>query len=218
MQYFRHSFTGTLCALACAVVVGAFPHPVSAAPLSPEQIARVVEKLIPNSPMVAIARCESGLRQFDDSGSVLRGGLGKAMIGVFQLNERYHREPARSLGYNINSVLGNIAYARELYRTEGVSPWASSEHCWSKVQSPATLTKTLRYGMTDDEVALLQTLLNKAGYRAVAEGGETTYFGTATFRALTRFQCAHDIGCAFAKGNEYGRVGPRTRAALMERG
>ncbi len=198
---------------------------------TPESIGRAIVALIPEAPvMVGIARCESGLRQFDEHGAVLRGGLGGTMVGVFQLHEKYHRSAARARGHNIDTLLGNIGYARELYRSEGSTPWLSSEDCWNIAHtlsqisqsasgdtgttSHAVLTKTLRYGATDREVALLQRFLNRAGHKVVQEGKETVYFGIATMRALTAFQCAQGIGCVFAPRSEYGHVGPRTRAAL----
>lgn len=98
---------------------------------SSETIERVVRVFFPESPvMVDIARCESGLRQYTAPGTTLRGGWQGKMIGLFQLHETYHRSLALSKGYNIDTLLGNVLYARELYRTEGTTPWRSSRHCW----------------------------------------------------------------------------------------
>lgn len=98
---------------------------------SPETIERVVRVFFPESPvMIDIARCESGLRQYSAPGMTLRGGWQGKMIGLFQLHETYHRSVALSKGYNIDTLLGNVLYARELHRAEGTVPWRSSQHCW----------------------------------------------------------------------------------------
>lgn len=233
----------------------AFVTPTYAsASLSPDVVARAVQVFFPQSPeMVAIAKCESGLRQYDALGAVLRGGWANKMIGLFQLHETYHRTAARALGYDIDTLLGNILYAKSLYASEGTTPWASSAHCWENAtsdirnkiedtaiqtdrkniiedtqietagavpntQAAAKLTKTLTYGMTDPEVRVLQQLLNKAGYRVTAEGAETDYFGTATYKALLKFQCDKNIACLTKPELRAGAgtTGPKTRAALEQ--
>lgn len=222
-------------------VLGSMPSSASAAVFSSDTIARAVRAFFPDAPhMVAIARCESGLRQYDASGSTLRGGWGGKMIGLFQLHETYHRSAARALGYDIDSLLGNILYAKTLYASEGTVPWNSSRHCWENATSDirnniedtgkasaagaadtpthvaTTLTKTLRYGTTDPEVRVLQRLLNKAGYRVTASGAETDYFGAATYKALVQFQCDRDIACLSKPGRRsgVGVVDRTTRNAL----
>lgn len=92
--------------------------------LSPTTIKSMVEKYFKDAPdMVSIAQCESGFRQFDSDGTVLRGGYGDEMIGVYQIDETVHRDTALSMGYDIDSFLGNILYARYLYVQDGVNPW-----------------------------------------------------------------------------------------------
>lgn len=78
--------------------------------------------------MKYIAECESGTRQFTDAGTALRGGAGGEMIGMFQLHETYHRAPALALGFDIDTLDGNVAYARHLYDKEGLTPWAPCAH------------------------------------------------------------------------------------------
>ena len=80
--------------------------------------------------MNRIARCESGGNQYDAQGKVLRNKSNPAVVGVFQINERYHAATARRLGYNIYTREGNWAYARWLLKSEGTTPWTDSEHCW----------------------------------------------------------------------------------------
>lgn len=82
--------------------------------------------------MVKVAQCESRIRHFHKDGSVIRGELTPADVGVMQVNEGYHLETSRKLGINIHTLEGNLAYARYLYEREGLRPWMSSSHCWAK--------------------------------------------------------------------------------------
>lgn len=79
--------------------------------------------------MWEVARCESRYRQFKD-GDVLRGEVNPHDIGIFQINESYHGDEARSLGYNIDTTAGNIAFAKVLYDRQGLNPWYESRSCW----------------------------------------------------------------------------------------
>lgn len=81
--------------------------------------------------MVRIAECESGFRQFDDNGEVLRGVKDPSDRGLFQINERYHLTESQGLGINIYTTDGNIAYARYLYDHRGTKPWNPSKGCWN---------------------------------------------------------------------------------------
>lgn len=179
--------------------------------------------------MAAIAKCESGFTQFNADGSVLNGGSG-GMLGVFQVNRSVHAKFALTLGDDINTLAGNLAYARYLYNQEGTDPWNSSKSCWGGVLTPTVakadtkpgaLSSNLKAGTISPQVATLQQLLNSSGYKvAVAgpgsPGNETTIFGSATKAAVQRFQCAQNIVC---KGDEsttgFGYVGAKTRAALV---
>lgn len=82
--------------------------------------------------MVEIAYCESRFRQFEKDGSVLRGIQNNKDVGLFQINEYYHLERSKKLGYDIHSVEGNMAYARFLFNEQGPTPWNSSSPCWAK--------------------------------------------------------------------------------------
>lgn len=79
---------------------------------------------------VSIARCESGWRQFDNSGEVVRGKVNPADVGVFQINETFHLKASRARGYDIYTTRGNIRYAMYLIKKEGSSPWNYSKKCW----------------------------------------------------------------------------------------
>jgi len=80
--------------------------------------------------MTEIAGCESRFRQFNKYGDILRGEENSQDIGVLQINEHYHLETANKLGYNLYTLDGNLAYARHLYKKEGIVPWQSSAKCW----------------------------------------------------------------------------------------
>jgi len=188
-------------------------------------IADAVRAAFPDDPVMhAVAKCESGYRQFNVDGSVLRGGAGKGYVGVFQIGESLHAAYAASLGYDIMTVEGNIAYAKHLYGQRGSAPW---KECVPQGAAPqpaaaadAALTANLGLGMTHSQVLLLQRYLNARGFTVAAEGpgspgNETTTFGMRTRDALRRFQCSRKIAC---EGDErttgYGRLGPKTRAAF----
>jgi len=79
-----------------------------------------------------ICTCESGLRQYDKDGNVLRGTRNKSDIGICQINELYHSEKPKELGLNIHTMEGNVAFAKYLYETEGTAPWGASKSCWNK--------------------------------------------------------------------------------------
>lgn len=82
--------------------------------------------------MIEVAKCESGFTQFSTSTEVLRGKSNAHDIGIFQINELYHRKNAESLGINIDTIEGNIAYARVLFSKGGTAPWSASQYCWDK--------------------------------------------------------------------------------------
>ena len=98
--------------------------------MSTEQYVRQYFSDIPI--MIQIAKCESHFRQLDPDGNVHRGVVNNQDVGVMQINEHYQLETAEKENYNIYTLEGNTAYARELYEKEGVAPWSSSEACWGK--------------------------------------------------------------------------------------
>jgi len=89
-------------------------------------VERLVRENFSASPvMIEIARCESNFRQFADSGSVFRGGAGGGMVGVFQIFAAVHENAADSLGFDIETLEGNIGYAKHLFERSGATPWQS---------------------------------------------------------------------------------------------
>jgi peptidoglycan hydrolase-like protein with peptidoglycan-binding domain len=162
--------------------------------------------------MIRVADCESKFRQFTDSGNVLHGGTGGKMIGVYQLYGDIHRSAADKLGFNIDTMLGNISYARYLYDQEGTDPWMSSFSCWNDktvegttstqpiavttpaVSTPQTtagsmsgvISTALSFGMIDPQVLVLQQLLNAAGFVISSDGPGSPGQETTKFGLLTR--------------------------------
>ena len=108
--------------------------------------------------MIEIAKCESGLRQFDWRGNALRGGMGSKMVGVFQIHADVHRETADLMGLDIDTLEGNIAYARRLYDKEGTGPWISSSSCWDKNSEESALEAQIRE--LEAQIADLTEILN----------------------------------------------------------
>jgi len=82
--------------------------------------------------LVEIARCESTFRQYGPDGQVIRGLVNPQDVGVMQINERYHADEAAKLGLNLNTVAGNVAFAKRLYNKFGTDPWVSSSKCWTE--------------------------------------------------------------------------------------
>jgi len=170
--------------------------------------------------MVAVAKCESRYRQFSAEGVVLRGGTNKGYIGIFQIGERLHLAPAAKLGMDINTIEGNIAYARHMYDAQGSVPWRECVPSSAAGAAEGALTANLVLGMTGPQVRTLQKRLNEKGFTIATSGpgspgSETMMFGALTREALRRFQCAKGIACEGSEATTgYGRLGPKTRAAL----
>ncbi len=96
--------------------------------------------------LVKIAGCESKFRQYDSKGNVLKGQINKGDLGLMQINKYYHAEKAKKLEFDLETVEGNMAYAKYLYEKEGEKPWMSSSKCWkqdtaSKIGDQVALNK-----------------------------------------------------------------------------
>lgn len=79
-----------------------------------------------------IALCESGGRQVDSTGELLRGAVHPPDVGYFQINEKVHKEKSEELGLDVHTLPGNILYAIFLYKEYGTQPWSASKECWDK--------------------------------------------------------------------------------------
>lgn len=95
------------------------------APLPP-----TLEEKIGDFFLIEIARCESGLRQFDEDGNILRGQINFKDVGLFQINEDWHFKRSVEKKINIHTTDGNIAFAKLLYKEQGSKPWSASKECW----------------------------------------------------------------------------------------
>jgi hypothetical protein len=94
-------------------------------------VEQYVRTYFADTPILAeIARCESRFRQFDASGHLLRGEMVSQDVGLMQINEYYHLQVSKDLGYDIKTIDGNLAYGKYLYEKEGVAPWRASQKCW----------------------------------------------------------------------------------------
>jgi len=81
--------------------------------------------------LIDVAFCESTFRQTDANGIVVRGRVNRSDVGVMQINEHYHEKDATALGLDLETIEGNVAFARHLYEKKGLSPWKHSKPCWS---------------------------------------------------------------------------------------
>ncbi len=105
-------------------------RPAIVQPLSVEDQVRLYFKDIPI--LAEVARCESGFRQFDAKGNLLRGEVNRDDVGIMQINEYYHGESAKRMSHDISEIGGNLAFARHLYEVYGTEPWSASKPCWGK--------------------------------------------------------------------------------------
>ena len=90
---------------------------------------RVLNAFPEHPEMVKVAKCESGLKQFNLNGSVIRGVENPRDVGLFQINEHYWLAEAQKLGINIYSLEGNIEMAKVILEQQGISAWHWSSHC-----------------------------------------------------------------------------------------
>jgi hypothetical protein len=108
--------------------------PLEVLPVTGPEVEEYVRTYFADVPVLAeIARCESTFRHHDSrTGSILKGKVNNNDVGVMQINTVYHRDTARRLGYDLETIEGNLGYARNLYEREGTRPWNSSRACWNK--------------------------------------------------------------------------------------
>lgn len=100
---------------------------------NPETLGTYVRQYYASTPILAnIAWCESRMRQLDQDGNIFRGKANPDDVGVMQINTRFHEATATAMGIDLESLGGNLEYAKYLYDKEGTKPWNSSSACWSK--------------------------------------------------------------------------------------
>ncbi len=82
--------------------------------------------------LVKICKAESGNRQFNSKGDVLRGIVNPSDIGYCQINEPIWNDTARKMGMDIYTEKGNKEFAVWLFLQQGSAPWNSSKDRWNK--------------------------------------------------------------------------------------
>ena len=126
--------------------VYAFKEEVKEVPIEPRPVKiiinysgwdkkRIQEEIIKELPIVflKIAECESGTRQYYKGTDIpVEGRVTPADTGIFQINKDYHLRASKRLGMDLDSPIGNIAYTKHLYASEGLAPWSASKGCWGK--------------------------------------------------------------------------------------
>ena len=121
-----------VCAVAWIVVIGAYSynhyHPLI---VWQEKVVEIPIREFPPM-LMKICKAESGLRQFNKDGSVLRGRVNPSDVGFCQINEPIWNDTARKLGYDIYTEQGNKDMAMYIYLNFGSDPWNSSKTGWSK--------------------------------------------------------------------------------------
>ncbi len=100
---------------------------------NPVTLESYVREYFAETPILAeISKCESQFRQYNSKGETIRGLVNKSDLGLMQVNEYYHGKRAIELGFDLNTVNGNLAYGKYLYDKEGTQPWSASKKCWNK--------------------------------------------------------------------------------------
>lgn len=85
------------------------------------EVRLMVQEAFPNDPLMwKIITCESGNRQFNKDGSVLKSPTSD--YGVSQIN-KIHIPEAKKLGIDIMTLEGNLEFAQVLYKRSGRTPW-----------------------------------------------------------------------------------------------
>lgn len=103
----------------------------STIPLTPRQEIMRVFGQEDGPLMMEVARCESGVKQFNKDGTLLRGVVDPRDVGIFQVNSWYHEEQATQLGLDLKTLEGNVAYAKILFDKRRLRDWQASSRCWS---------------------------------------------------------------------------------------
>jgi hypothetical protein len=106
-----------------------FAYPVEVTVIKEVTIERQVDYPV----LKRIAKCESGDRQFGESGQVLMvGNTNKSVdLGRYQINSLWFKK-ATEMGLDLTKEKDNEEFAIHLYKTFGTEPWIHSKSCWNK--------------------------------------------------------------------------------------
>ncbi len=78
--------------------------------------------------MVAVAKCESGLKQFNSKGEVIVSPTKD--FGLMQINQLVWDDKAKELGLDYkNNLEDNLKMARHIYEVQGKTAWV----CYTKL-------------------------------------------------------------------------------------
>jgi len=89
---------------------------------SEESIEELILEAFPDAPvMLRVARCESGLKQF-----AYNPTNNSHDRGIYQISRLYHGQSDDDM-YDVKK---NIAYAKKLFKRNGLRDWSASKHCW----------------------------------------------------------------------------------------
>lgn len=81
-----------------------------------------------------IAYCEGGLRQFTETGEVLRGRINHNDSGLFQIHVPIWGKTAEKLNIDLETLEGNVKMAKYIKDTQGWSAWAASSKCQKSLE------------------------------------------------------------------------------------
>lgn len=116
-----------MCALCFTKTAIAEPHREEVRVYDVEDLIR---KTFPENPdvMVAVAKCESGMRQFYPNGEIVTSHTRD--FGLMQINEKYWDAKSKELGLDYkNNLEDNLKMARLIYEAQGENAWV----CYQKM-------------------------------------------------------------------------------------
>ncbi len=84
-----------------------------------------------------IAICESGLKHYNQDGTIVEGEKHPADKGVLQINFSVHKKEIREFetqfGISVKTPEGNIKFGEWLYQRYKMKPWEQSRYCWEPI-------------------------------------------------------------------------------------
>ena len=93
---------------------------------TPDEIRGLIASEVgENDPILRVVRCESGFRQYDATGGVLTSTTSDK--GVFQINTGYWLKKSQDLGFDIDTIDGNIDMGLWIYKNVGINQWVCAK-------------------------------------------------------------------------------------------
>jgi len=78
-----------------------------------------------------IIKCESEMYGGAVNHNKIGGVIWSTDIGVWQINDYFHKDNALKMGLDIYDEWDNLEYGFILLKSEGTKPWYASKGCWS---------------------------------------------------------------------------------------